>query len=65
MNVVRRSSAQIWRWPVVLAVLTVSGLFSALPGQSGVWLPLSWLLLAVPLLVIARCLQARQRFTRG
>jgi hypothetical protein len=46
----------------VLAVLTVSGLFSALLGQSGVWLPLSWLLLAIPLLVIVRCLPLWLRF---
>jgi hypothetical protein len=65
MSIARRSSAQIWRWPVVLAVLTVSGLFCALLGQSGAWLPLSWLLLAIPLLVIVWCLQARQRFRRG
>jgi hypothetical protein len=58
----RRSSAQVWRWPAVLAVLTVSGLFAALLGQSGVWLPLSWLLLAIPLLVIARCLPLWRRF---
>ena len=55
----RRSSMQVWRWPVVLAALTVSGLFSALLGQSGVWLPLSWLLLAIPLLVILWCLPLR------
>ena len=58
----RRSSSQIWRWPLVLAVLTGSGLFSALLGQSGLWLPLSWLLLSIPLLVILWCLPARQRF---
>jgi hypothetical protein len=58
----RRSSMQVWRWPVVLAVLTVSGLFSALLGQSGVWLPLSWLLLGIPLLVILWRLPLRPRF---
>jgi hypothetical protein len=58
----RRSPAQVWRWPVVLAAVTVSGLFSALLGQSGVWLALSWLLLAAPLLVIARCLPLWRHF---
>jgi len=58
----RRSSAQVWRWPVVLALLTVSGLFSALLGQSGVWLPLSWLLLGIPLFVIVWCLPLWRRF---
>jgi len=65
MSDARRSALEVWRWPVVLAVLTVSGLFSALLGQRGVWLPLSWLLLAVPLLVIVRCWPLRQRFRRG
>ena len=58
----RRSSMQVWRWPVVLAVLTVSGLFSALLGQRGLWLPLSWLLLGIPLVVILWCLRLRPRF---
>ena len=50
-----RSNLAIWRWPAVLAALTLGGLFSALLGQTGFWLPLSWLLLAVPLLVIVWC----------
>jgi hypothetical protein len=51
----RRSSVAIWRWPAVLAALTLGGLFSALLGQTGLWLPSSWALLAIPLVVIAWC----------
>jgi len=56
-----RSNAAIWRWPAVLAAVTVAGLFSALLGQTGAWLVLSWLLLAVPLMVIAWCWLSRLR----
>ena len=44
---------KVWRWPSVLAVLTVFGLLSALLGQHGVWYWLSWSALSVPLAVIA------------
>lgn len=50
---VRHSSWAIWRWPVVLAALTVSGLLSALIGQGGLWWAVSWIALATPLIVIA------------
>ena len=45
----------VWRWPLVLAVLTLFGLLSALLGEGGVWWVLSWLALAAPLLVIVCC----------
>ena len=32
----------IWRWPLVLAGLTLFGLLSALLGEGGVWWVLSW-----------------------
>jgi hypothetical protein len=51
----RHSFRQIWRWPTVLAVLTVFGLLSALLGQGGIWWALSWIALAAPLGVIATC----------
>lgn len=57
----RYGLSQIWRWPVVLAVLTVFGLLSALLGQGGVWWVLSWIALAIPLLVIAAAWQKRRR----
>jgi hypothetical protein len=52
----RRSLALIWRWPVLLAVLSLFGLLSALLGQTGVWLPLSWIALATPVGVAAICI---------
>jgi uncharacterized membrane protein YgaE (UPF0421/DUF939 family) len=56
----RHSLAAIWRWPAVLAGFTIAGLLSALLGQRGVWLVISWVLLAIPLAVIVGCLQRRQ-----
>lgn len=53
--VTRRSPRRIWRWPVVLAMLTFFGLLAALLGQGGVWWMLSWIALAIPLIVIAAC----------
>lgn len=44
-----------WKWPIVLGVVTVLGLLAALIGDGGRWRALSWLLLAVPLSVIAYC----------
>ncbi|WP_398474806.1 hypothetical protein [Tardiphaga sp.] len=48
-----------WLWPIVLAMVTVFGLLAALVGEGGTWWALSWLLLAVPLLVIAKALSRR------
>ncbi|MBR0843061.1 hypothetical protein JQ607_22890 [Bradyrhizobium liaoningense] len=52
----RRSLVLIWRWPALLAVLSIVGLLSALLGQTGLWLPLSWIALAAPLAVAAICI---------
>lgn len=41
-----------WRWPLVLAVLTVVGLLSALLGEGGPFWLVSWAALSMPLLVI-------------
>jgi dolichyl-phosphate-mannose--protein O-mannosyl transferase len=57
----RRSIGTIWSWPALLAALTLFGLSSALLGQGGVWWVLSWLALAVPLLVIGICIHRRRR----
>lgn len=46
----------VWRWPVVLAALTIFGLLSALLGEGGLWWILSWAALAIPLLAMAVCL---------
>lgn len=45
----------VWRWPLVLAAVTVFGLLAALLGDHGAWRILSWLSLAAPLAVIVRC----------
>jgi hypothetical protein len=57
----RYGFSRIWRWPSVLAVLTTFGLLSALLGQSGIWWGLSWIALAIPLLVVAVCVQRAGR----
>jgi hypothetical protein len=54
----------IWRWPTILAGLTTAGLLSALLGQRGIWLVISWALLAIPLAVIVGCVQRRQTSAR-
>lgn len=51
----RYSSYQIWRWPSVIAALSTFGLLSALLGQGGIWWALSWVALAIPLLVSVWC----------
>jgi uncharacterized iron-regulated membrane protein len=50
---------QIWRWPVSLAGLTVAGLLGALLNPDGVVRVLSWIALAVPLLVILHATRRR------
>ena len=50
-----------WLWPIVLAAVTVCGLLAALVGEGGIWWALSWLMLTVPLLVIARYVKAAKR----
>jgi len=51
-----RSLGLIWRWPALLALLSIFGLLSALLGQTGLWLPLSWGALTLPLAVAAICI---------
>jgi len=46
---------EIYRWPALLIVVVAGGLLSALLGD-GIWDSLSWLLLDIPLLVVAFCL---------
>jgi hypothetical protein len=52
MSTVHRNQTQIWRWPIVLAILITIGLVSALLGEGGVWWLLSWVSLCAPLAVI-------------
>lgn len=42
-----KSNAAIFRWPLLIVLLTAVGLLSALVGDDG-WDALSWALLAVP-----------------
>ena len=49
VNRQRQSLAQMFRWPIVLAVATLIGLLSALIGD-GLWDGVSWGLLVLPVL---------------
>lgn len=50
----RSSFARIWAWPIVLALLTGTGLASALVADGwGDWW--SWVCLGTPVLVAAWC----------
>ncbi|WP_206239605.1 hypothetical protein [Novosphingobium terrae] len=62
----RRTSAfaRQWSWPIALAVLTCFGLLSALIGEGGLWWGLSWIALAMPLLVILRYWPLRRLLMR-
>jgi uncharacterized membrane protein YjjP (DUF1212 family) len=53
MSQVDSEIRSIYRWPLVLAVVILSGLFSALFGD-GAWNVLSWVLLMCPLILVAR-----------
>ncbi|GAJ30474.1 hypothetical protein [Acidomonas methanolica] len=57
-----RTPVAVWPWPIALSLLTVFGLLSALLGQHGIWLALSWTSLSIPLVVMFACLvRARRR----
>ncbi|MFT9073673.1 hypothetical protein [Gluconobacter potus] len=51
-----RPSVAVWPWPIALGLLTIFGLLSALLGQHGIWLALSWAALSIPLIVTVICL---------
>jgi len=51
MNRRRQTTADIFRWPLWLGLLTAIGLASALFGDDG-WDALSWTALAVPIVVL-------------
>ncbi|MFW7268153.1 hypothetical protein ACMAUO_09270 [Gluconacetobacter sp. Hr-1-5] len=51
-----RRAIAVWPWPIMLGVLTLFGLLSALLGQRGIWLPVSWAALSIPLIVAFTCL---------
>ncbi len=53
-----------WLWPIALAVVTIAGLIAALIGESGFWWALSWLMLAMPLAVMAYHLMVTKALNR-
>ena len=55
-DVAPRPAVAIWPWPIGLGLLTTFGLLSALLGQHGIWLALSWAALSIPLIVTVICL---------
>lgn len=55
---------RVWRWPLVIAALTIFGLLSALLGEGGIWWWLSWAALLMPLAVILRHWPLRQFLSR-
>ncbi|PYD48645.1 hypothetical protein [Novacetimonas pomaceti] len=55
-DVTPRPSVAVWSWPIALGLLTIFGLLSALLGQHGIWLALSWAALSIPLIVTVICL---------
>ncbi|MFT9015932.1 MAG: hypothetical protein ABF990_09390 [Acetobacter sp.] len=55
-DVGRRAPIAVWPWPIALGLLTTFGLLSALLGQHGIWLALSWAALSIPLIVTVICL---------
>ena len=55
-DVAPRPAVAVWPWPIALGLLTAFGLLSALLGQHGIWLALSWAALSIPLIVTLACL---------
>jgi hypothetical protein len=56
-----RNATIIWRWPALLAALISFGLTSALLGEGGIWWALSWIALAIPLVVIVLAIHRRRQ----
>jgi len=52
MSALPPTGSTMWRWPIVLGVLTAVGLLSALLGDAG-WDTLSWFGLGSPVAVAA------------
>lgn len=54
---------RIWKYPILLAIITAAGLFMALVG-AGIWHWLAWLALTIPLLVCFRYTVFRKGSTK-
>lgn len=57
---------RIWRWPLLLTLATLFGLFAALLGERSGWRVVSWAALSAPLATIMGCIgrvavQSRRR----
>ena len=50
MTLLRALAGPLWRWPVLLALLSLSGLVAGLLAD-GLWDSMSWILLALPVAV--------------
>ncbi|WP_374309298.1 hypothetical protein [Methylocella sp.] len=50
----RNDHLRVWGWPAALALLTVFGLLTALPGEDFGWRMLSRAALTIPLAVVIR-----------
>jgi hypothetical protein len=57
---VRQTTRQIFGIPAVLGVLSIAGLIFALVGD-GFWDGLSWVALAIPIVLVAICYARRRR----
>lgn len=55
-----RSLWAVFRWPAVLAVISIVGLLAALLGD-GAWDAMSWIALAIPVAIALRGLQQASR----
>lgn len=51
---------RVWRWPVLIGVLTVMGLIAGLLGEGGFWWWICWAALSLPIVLsIAGLVRAR------
>jgi uncharacterized membrane protein YecN with MAPEG domain len=51
MTTARSTFWHLWRWPIVLGILTATGLISALFSDGGSGDVLAWIALGVPIVV--------------
>jgi hypothetical protein len=55
----RHLMRRVFGIPLLLAVGTLAGLLAALLGQGGLWHVLAWIMLGIPLALLAWCLMRR------
>jgi hypothetical protein len=59
----RKTMAQIFGWPLLIAASTAVGLVAALLGD-GIWDALSWVALAAPVAIFGLSVRPRRPFDR-